>query len=142
MKSGYIFLPIIILAVLITSGCGSVDLSLINQVKRFEPEWMNLSETVSFVDRNLRITHQRYDADFKEIDPFISDPNSNERNSLFGLRSQYMNMVKDRDKLQETFDLQKDEFIQTVAEFNEWQNKLMCLSAFLESYLKSPFPVI
>ena len=104
MKSGYIFLPIIILAVLITSGCGSVDLSLINQVKRFEPEWMNLSETVSFVDRNLRITHQRYDADFKEIDPFISDPNSNERNSLFGLRSQYMNMVKDRDKLQETFD--------------------------------------
>ena len=124
MKSAYIFLPIIILAVLVSS-CGSVDLSLINQVKRFEPEWMNLSETVSFVDRNLRITHQRYDADFKEIDPFISDPNSNERNSLFGLRSQYMNMVKDRDKLQEKFDTQKEDFITTVAEFNEWQNKLM-----------------
>ena len=125
MKFKYTFLPIMILSVLVISSCSSVDLSLVNQVKRFEPEWMNLSETVSFIDRNLRITHQRYEVDFEEIKPFISDPNSNERNSLFGLRSEYMNMVKERDELQDSFDSQKKEFVDIVEDFNVWQNKLM-----------------
>ncbi|MDX2246217.1 MAG: hypothetical protein SF052_05555 [Bacteroidia bacterium] len=111
--------------VLIHSGCESVDLSLVNQVKRFEPEWMNLSEKVSFIDRNLRITNQRYEKDLEEVNPFISDPGTAERTDLYGMRSQYRNMIAERDDIQKKFDESKTHFVTAVTEFNEWQNKLM-----------------
>ncbi|MEZ4826138.1 MAG: hypothetical protein R3C61_07565 [Bacteroidia bacterium] len=124
MKLRYsIFL--LLTSLLIFSGCDSVDLSLVNQVKRFEPEWMSLSEKVSFIDRNLRITHQRYDKDLEEVNPFISDPGTAERTNLYGMRSQYRNMVTERDAIQKKFDTTKERFVTAVTEFNEWQNKLM-----------------
>lgn len=107
------------------TSCGDKDLSLINEVKRFDPEWMNLSEQVSGIDRLLRITDRRYEQDLNEVDPFISDPASNERSNLFGLKSQYRNMMADRDKIKESFEEQKQQFVTTVHDFNEWQNDLM-----------------
>lgn len=126
MKPVYRYLPAFFaLIALFWGGCESVDLSLINQVKRFEPEWMNLSEKVSFIDRNLRITHQRYESDLAEVEPFIIDPGTAERSNLQGMRSQYRNMMSERDELQTRFDDMKKEFVTTVNDFNEWQNKLM-----------------
>ncbi|RMG65191.1 MAG: hypothetical protein D6722_16160 [Bacteroidetes bacterium] len=107
------------------SGCGSDDLSLINEVKRFDPEWMTLSSKVSFIDRYLRITARRYQADFDEVDPYISDPATTERSNLYGLRSQYRNMMQDRDKLETRFGKTKEAFVSAVESFNDWQTQLM-----------------
>lgn len=116
---------LLILWAILGTGCESVDLSLVNQVKRFEPEWMNLSEKVTYIDRNLGITHRRYDSDFEETSRYISDPAMNERTQLYGLRSQYKNMVSERDAIEARFDIQKKKFVETVNEFNRWQNALM-----------------
>lgn len=122
-----ILLPVnsLLILVFLLSGCGSVDLSLINEVKRFEPEWMNLSETVVFIERNLNVTMRRYEKDLNEVEPFIKNPKSNERNNLFGLRSQYQNVMQKRDEIKGNFETQKEDFVATVSEFNEWVNKLM-----------------
>lgn len=125
MKLSQVIFSASFVLLLVLSGCESVDLSLVNQVKRFEPEWMSLSEKVSFIDRNLRITHQRYDKDLEEVNPFISDPGTAERNDLYGMRSQYRNMIAERDAIQKKFDDSKTNFVTSVNEFNEWQNKLM-----------------
>ncbi|MEO1447897.1 MAG: hypothetical protein AAFV07_00120 [Bacteroidota bacterium] len=117
-------LSLLVLFSVLTS-CGDKDLSLINEVKRFDPEWMNLSEQVSGIDRLIRITDRRYEQDLNEVDPFISDPASNERSNLFGLKSQYRNMMVERDELKTKFEEQKAKFVETVHEFNEWQNDLM-----------------
>jgi chromosome segregation ATPase len=110
---------------LMGSSCGPSDLSLINQVKRFEPEWMNLSEKVSFINQYLRLTERRYPKDLEEVDPFIKDPGISERNNLMGLRSQYRNLMTERDEIQAEFDERQATFIETVERFNEWQTKLM-----------------
>jgi chromosome segregation ATPase len=110
---------------LLGSGCDSTDLSLLNQVKRFEPEWMKLSEKVMYIDRNLRIAQRRYQEDFETINPYLSDPNFDERTQLYGLRSQYRNVMSDRDELQKQFDRSRQAFVSSVESFNDWQNKLM-----------------
>ena len=110
---------------LLGSGCDSTDLSLLNQVKRFEPEWMKLSEKVMYIDRNLHITQRRYQEDFEAINPYLSDPNFDERTQLYGLRSQYRNLMTDRDELQEKFEATRKEFVSSVESFNDWQNQLM-----------------
>lgn len=103
------------------SGCGSSDLSLINEVKRFEPEWMNLSEKVTFMDRYLRITEKRYEADLKQVDPLISGTSS----QAYQLKNQYTSMMNDRKLIADDFEKRKGEFTKAVSEFNDWQNKLM-----------------
>lgn len=116
---------ILSILMLMGSSCGPSDLSLINQVKRFEPEWMNLSEKVSFINQYLRLTERRYAKDLEEVDPFIKDPGISERNNLMGLRSQYRNLMAERDEIQAEFDEQQATFIATVERFNEWQTRLM-----------------
>ena len=113
------------LAGLLLPGCGSDDLSLINEVKRFDPEWMSLSSKVSFIDRYLRITARRYQEDFEEVDPYISDPATTERSNLYGLRSEYRNMMQERDQLETQFDQTKTDFVTAVEYFNDWQTDLM-----------------
>jgi len=125
MKRKLLPLHSLLILVFLYTGCGSVDLSLINEVKRFEPEWMNLSETVIFIERNLNLTQRRYEKDLKEVEPFIKNPKSNERNNLMGLRSQYQNVMQQRDEIQTKFEEQKKDFVATVSEFNDWVNRLM-----------------
>ncbi|MEM7373738.1 MAG: hypothetical protein AAF587_34265 [Bacteroidota bacterium] len=119
------FLISLFACLLVASSCGPSDLSLINEVKRFEPEWMNLSEKVSFINQHLRITHRRYEQDLNEVNPFISDPGMAERSNLLGMRSAYKNMMTERDELETRFQDQRLLFIQTVEDFNDWQTKLM-----------------
>lgn len=123
----YLSIPLVLLFSLLFlgSGCDSTDLSLLNQVKRFEPEWMKLSEKVMYIDRNLRIAKRRYQEDYETINPYLSDPNFDERTQLYGLRSQYRNVMSERDELQGKFDASRQEFVSAVESFNDWQNQLM-----------------
>ena len=115
----------ILLFSLLVTGCGSIDLSLVNEVKRFEPEWMNLSETVTYIDKNMDVTLRRYDADWAEVEPYMKDPRTISRSNLQGLRSQYMNMKSSRDEILENFQKQKEKFVKEVDGFNSWVNQLM-----------------
>ncbi|MEO0898242.1 MAG: hypothetical protein AAFY71_17655 [Bacteroidota bacterium] len=122
MKSFFRFSTLAgLIALIFLSSCGSTDLSLINQVKRFEPEWMSLSEKVTFMDRYLRVTSRRYVEDLQEVDPLISPSNS----EAYGLKNQYKTMMDEQTAIATDFDARKAEFAKAVAEFNEWQNKLM-----------------
>ncbi|MEO0468879.1 MAG: hypothetical protein AAF206_04600 [Bacteroidota bacterium] len=113
------------LLVLLLSACGGTDLALINQVKSFEPNWMNLGDQVSFLDRNLRLAQRNYSEDFEEVDPLISHPATVQRNRLHGLRSQYMNVMIRRDSLASEFQKEKKRFISEINSFNEWESRLM-----------------
>ncbi|MCI4669368.1 MAG: hypothetical protein MRZ79_14630 [Bacteroidia bacterium] len=119
MRRIVFLLPVI--SLFLFTACGSSDLSLINEVKRFEPEWMNLSEKVTFVDRYLRITEKRYEADLNEVDPLISGTSS----EAYQLKNQYKSMMNEQKVIMDNFAKQKEEFSKAVSEFNVWQNKLM-----------------
>ncbi|GAB4410453.1 MAG: hypothetical protein OHK0039_14850 [Bacteroidia bacterium] len=118
------FIPALLWVALL-AGCGQDDLSFINEVKRFDPEWMSLSNKVSFLDRYLRLTERRYAQDLQEINPYLSDPATTERTNLQGMRSQYRNMMEERDQLAAAFVEEKKTFVETVERFNTWQTRLM-----------------
>ncbi|MEL6673640.1 MAG: hypothetical protein AAFR61_15655 [Bacteroidota bacterium] len=125
MKLRTIIAPLLLTVLLLGPSCGSIDLSLINEVKRFEPEWMNLSETVTYLKRNLNLTERRYPEDYSDAKPFLSDASANRRSSLYGLSSKYQNLMSERDQMHADFRIQLVEFDKQVAAFNEWVNKLM-----------------
>ncbi|MEM9983502.1 MAG: hypothetical protein AAF804_00270, partial [Bacteroidota bacterium] len=112
-------------AALMWTGCGSTDLSLLNSVKRFEPEWMDLSEKVTEMEDLLRRTHLRYESFLEFAGPQLNNPEANRRYDLSSARSQYRNIISERDRIEQEFGQQKEEFIKAVSEFNQWQNKLM-----------------
>lgn len=101
------------------SGCGSTDITLLNEVKRFEPEWTRLSSTVTTTRANLRLTDQ-YDEHLRELDPHL-----NSAGDLGNLRSQYRNMMVERDSLSARFERELTQFEGEVTSFNEWVNDLM-----------------
>ena len=41
------------------------------------------------------------------------------------MRSQYLNLVSERDDIQTQFDEKQNSFVETVNRFNQWQTKLM-----------------
>lgn len=106
-------------------ACGSTNLSLINQVKRFEPEWTNLAEKVSYVNRNLRTTQRHYLEDFEAVDPYLANTRKMQNARLSSVRSQLLNLISQRDSLQSQFDEQKANFLYELNTFNEWENDLM-----------------
>ena len=100
-------------------GCSSQDLALINEVKRFEPQWMDLSEKVTSMQRTLRITELRYPKDLEVIKAEIG--NSGHDNLL----SQYRRISRERSEIHERFKTQKESLTQQVVSFNDWETDLM-----------------
>ena len=106
-------------------GCGSDDIALINKVKRFEPQWMNLSEQVTFIEQKLSITRRRYPKDLDAIEPQMRNVAGNRQSEVFGLRSQYRNLMADREGLEKRFAKELEHLQKEVEDFNEWVNILM-----------------
>ncbi len=121
-----LFLSTILIA-LFTSlvSCGSADLALINQVKRFEPEWTFLAGKVSFIDRNLRATHRRYQTNFETVDPYLTNTRLMSQYRMPSMRSQFLNIISQRDSIQSAFTEGKDNFLVQLHSFNDWENQLM-----------------
>ena len=67
----YLHTSFLIIALLFVYACGSSDLSFINEVKRFEPRWMSLSEKAAKIQHNLSITGRRYEKDMETVSPLI-----------------------------------------------------------------------
>ena len=63
---------ILILIAFSTLACGGVDITFVNQVKIFEPQWIDLSEKFSFVQRNLDLTEKRYDQDLAQVEDLFN----------------------------------------------------------------------
>jgi hypothetical protein len=106
-------------------GCGSTDLALINQVKRFEPEWTRLADKVSYIDRNLRSTHRHYQADFEAVNPYLTNTRLMSQYRMPSMRSQFLNVISQRDSIQTRFTEGKEKFLTELHAFNEWENQLM-----------------
>jgi len=120
--SFFLYITLGLVALVGLNGCGSSDLSLINDVKRFEPEWMNLSEKVIFLDRYLEITGKEYEAHISEVSPLISESGTSE---LLRLRRDYKKMSEERETIEEKFRSQQANFEDEVKAFHSWQNRLM-----------------
>ncbi|MDP5169404.1 MAG: hypothetical protein NWR72_04115 [Bacteroidia bacterium] len=122
MKALSRILPVFVFVAL--SACSSSDLTLLNEVKRFEPEWTRLSSTVTTIKSNLKLTDQ-YDDHLKEIDPYLSDLSTSSRSDLADMRSRYRNMMTERDSLSLRFGRELTRFEEEVTGFNNWVNDLM-----------------
>lgn len=119
-----IYFSLLLSFLLILSACGSADLSLINEVKRFEPRWMSLSEQTAKIRHNLSITERRYNKDLDIVSPILNQK-ARSKPDLLRYRSEYGRVIKDRDELKEVFDGKYADLKQTVQEFSDWENKLM-----------------
>lgn len=106
-------------------ACGGVDLTFVNQVKIFEPKWIDLSEKFSFVQRNLDHTHKRYEQDLAQVEALFSSVNGDTRVEVMNSRNKYREMMAERDKIQESYETKSATFSELVYEFNEWENRLM-----------------
>lgn len=115
--------PLLLLA--LTAACGSSDITLLNEVKRFEPEWTRLSATVTDIKANLRLTEGRYAEDLKDIKPYLADLRTGPRSELADMRSRYSNMMTERDSIQQKFQRELARFEEEVYGFNLWVNDLM-----------------
>jgi len=118
----YQFLLIVALLGWSLTGCNSTDLSLLNEVKRFEPEWMDLSEKVTSMKELFSETETTYSAFMAYVSPYLSDPDRNQRNGLATAKSRYQNLMEERDELEKSFADPRKRFEEKVREFNQWQN--------------------
>ncbi len=114
--------PVFVLVVM--TACGSADLTMLNEVKRFEPEWTRLSTTVIAIKTNLKLT-ERYASDLKEVDPYLSDLNAVSQSDLADMRSRYRGMMSERDSIAAKFGRELIQFEEEVTGFNNWVNDLM-----------------
>ena len=114
----------IFIAFILLYACGSSDLSFINEVKRFEPKWMSLSEKTAKIQHNLSITGRRYGKDMEVISPLIQKNRENWAN-LFSLKNQYRRVITQRDSLESRYNQKKELLTKTVYQFNDWENELM-----------------
>lgn len=115
----------LLLVALSTIACGSVDITFVNQVKIFEPKWIDLSEKFSFVQRNLDLTERRYDQDLSQIETLFSSAKGENRVNLLNDKNEYREMLKEWGKINENYKSKYQEFTDLVYEFNEWENRLM-----------------
>lgn len=109
---------------LVLSGCGSSDVTLLNEVKRFEPEWTRLSATVTTVKSNLALT-EAYESHLSEIEPYLSQLRTSTRSDLADMRSRYRNMMVTRDTIRSRYQKELIRFEEEVSGFNNWVNDLM-----------------
>ena len=112
-------------AMLLWVACSTIDLSFINEVKRFEPRWMSLGEKVAFVNRNLNAAGRRYQQGLKEVEPAFSNTGPESRTQVYSLRGEYRTVIDGRDGIQARFDEEKSRFTDVVNRFNAWQSKVM-----------------
>lgn len=110
---------------LLLAACSSLDLAFINEVKRFEPQWMTLSEKAAFIEQKLSITGRRYPRDLALIDERMNHVGGDGQPEAYGLRSQYRRVMADREKLADRFETEKKTLTEQVKAFNDWETRLM-----------------
>lgn len=116
--------PFVFLSLWLLYACGSTDLSFINDVKRFEPRWMSISEQAARIQHNLSITERRYERDMESIAPMINRGREDWA-ELLSMKNQYRRIIDQRDSLEVRYERKKGELTETVRAFNEWENQLM-----------------
>lgn len=121
----YKLLYTLLISVLFFSACSSVDLSFVNKVKRFEPQWMILSEQMTEIKRNLNITSRRYGEDMEIVSQRISRGEISSSGNVFSMKSQYQKVIDERDEIQKEYDGLYQRFTQKVHDFNSWENMVL-----------------
>ncbi|MFN0203160.1 MAG: hypothetical protein ACKVTZ_16660 [Bacteroidia bacterium] len=95
----------------------TLDLGFTNQMQAYEPKFMELSEKVSYVDRNLSVTDLRYPKDLAELSKYSGSDASFQGN--------YRNMMAQRDAIRKEFTTEKQKFSKLITDFNDFRNRVM-----------------
>ncbi len=106
-------------------SCQEGDIQVINQVKTFEPQWSNLREDLSWLERNIARTETRFEQDILEIRTFqnrLQDTLTMRR--FFLLNKNYDQIVLTRDSIRRIFDITKSKHTHAVEEFHTWEAKV------------------
>lgn len=115
-----------ILSLSLLCSCGKSDLAFVNQVLTIEPKWMDLTDKVSYIDRNLQVTDLRYDKDYMELGKLSTsapkDSTGKVISSSFG--DGYKKMQNQKNEIKKEFKTTQERFVKTRYAFEEWKNKV------------------
>jgi len=111
--------------ILLAIACGSPDNVFVNEVKTFEPRWMDLSETVAFIDRNLAVAERNYDTGYQTMKEKAKVGGANAIAEFNSLRSEFNDVIGKRDSIRTHYRKQKKAFTEAVMTFHEWENRLL-----------------
>lgn len=122
--------PFLLALVVIFSGiliaCNEPDIRLINQIKTFGPKWSSMGEKLNFIDRNLGLMEDQFEANYSELEPIFGQiPDSLRGQRLKLLLTSYSDIVEIRDSLRGSYKDHKKEFTLSVEAFNTWEKKVM-----------------
>jgi len=109
---------IVLLSGMLFTNCGSEDIALINEVKRFEPQWMNISESAAFIQQKLSVTRRRYPKDLEAIEPSIRNVTGADQTVIYSLRSQYRKVMSDREELEQRYQKASQKLEEIVRKLN------------------------
>lgn len=111
---------------LFATGCGEVDVKLVNQIKTFGPQWIILGDQLAWVDRNLELLESRLERDYNEVESLFSTiPDSLRAQQIGGLIARYETAITERDSLRKAYTSQKEVYLQNVERYSQWEKKVM-----------------
>lgn len=115
-----------VLSLSLLFSCGKSDLAFVNQVLTIEPKWMDLTDKVSYIDRNLQIVDLRYDKDFAELSKFSTSAPKDSTGKVISssFSDGYKKMQNQKNEIKKEFKTLQDGFVKTRYAFEEWKNKV------------------
>lgn len=120
--SALVFLPFLLLL----WSCNEPDIRLVNKVKTFDPKWADLNDKLSYLDRNLDIAEERFEADFAEIDGMLGEiPDSLRGRKYRTMLKDYDTLIISRDTIRHIFEATKAEYGTRIQTFHEWEKLVM-----------------
>ena len=122
MKYSFYALAFSLLWVLPACQSSTSDLAFVNDVKTFEPKWMDLSETLSYIGRNILVTDNRYNKDLSDIKAATKGAAIGDMEDLL---RQYRNMTTMQHEIKKRYENQKELFTKSVHAYNDFENKVM-----------------
>lgn len=118
--------PIFLLACLLFCACSEPDIRLVNKVKTFDPRWTDLNDKLNYLDRNLDIAEDRFEADFAEIDGMLGEiPDSLRGKKYRAMLQEYELLVSDRDTIRQIHNMTKARYGVVLQSFHEWEKEVM-----------------
>ncbi|MFK7970877.1 MAG: hypothetical protein AB8F95_10940 [Bacteroidia bacterium] len=120
-----ISLLVIVSLISLLASCGSADLAVLNEVNMFSPKWQEVSQQFAFVKRNVERAVPIYKDYLAEVEPRIDESDLSKKAELLTLRNRYREVLREGEKIHESYKSSYGDLKTTVTSFNEFQTRLM-----------------
>ena len=115
-----------IFAMILLWSCSEPDIRLVNKVKTFDPKWTDLNDKLNYLDRNLDIAEERFEADFAEIDGMLGEiPDSLRGRKYRAMLKDYNGLIESRDTIRHIHTETKATYGEEVQSFHAWEKLVM-----------------